>query len=58
MSFKKMKRPMMVRVNLAQESPVGISVKDPGSVTVVTGSWELLGLADDLKTPAARGRQG
>lgn len=25
---------------------------------MVTGSWELLGLADDLKTPAARGRQG
>lgn len=33
----------MVRVNLAQESPVGISVKDPGSVTAVTGSRESLG---------------
>lgn len=43
MSLKKIRRPMMVRVNLAQESPVGISVMDPGLVTVVTGSRELLG---------------
>lgn len=51
---RKMKRPMMVWVNLAQESPVGISIKDPGSVTVVAGSWELLRAGWWLKTPRGR----
>lgn len=43
MSFKeKMKRPMMVRVNLAQESLVGISVKNPGGARFPGITWDWL----------------
>lgn len=48
----------MDRVNLARESPVGISRKEPGLLTAVTGSQESLRAGWWLQTLVARGRQG
>lgn len=49
-----MKRPMMVRVNLAQESPVGISVKNPGGARFPGITWAWL----TTQNPGSPGEAG
>lgn len=51
-SFRKTKRPVTVRVSLAQESPAVISVQDPGLLTGAMGSGNDSGLTD-TRTPGS-----
>lgn len=54
MSLRKTERPVTVRVSLAQGSPAGISVQDPGLLTEVMGSGNDWGLTD-TRTPGNTG---